>query len=100
MLVTIDMTKAVVPKRGDLLHTNVGDKRERTFIILSSRPLRPIKGYPRYKVWAERWWEMEPELRVKLFQSAERNGGQMVIHFQRYPAKKKPTFDQHISRSR
>jgi hypothetical protein len=85
MTVTVDMLDcAVIPKRGDLMHTNVGDRRERTFIVLHAHRLKPTKSVPRCKVWAERWWDMEPELRMALFVSAERNGGQRVINFTRY----------------
>jgi hypothetical protein len=98
---TIDMLDGSrIPKRGDLLETNVGDRRQRTWFVLQVHPLKPTKGVPRCKVWMERWWELEPELRVKLYQSAERNGGQQVIGIKRYPAKKKPTFEQHMGDSR
>jgi hypothetical protein len=90
------------PKRGDLIHTNVGNRRERTFIILGVRRL-PERICPqmggilakRFKVWAERWWELEPETRVRLYESAMRAGGQHVYQFFRFPAKKKGrTFEQ------
>jgi hypothetical protein len=88
---------APAPKRGDLLQTNVGNRRERTWFILRSTPVKPVKGVPRSKVWIERWWEIEPELRIKLWNSAMRNGGQDVIQFKRYPAKKKKqTFEQYM----
>lgn len=77
------------PKRGDLMETNVGDNRERTFIILAVHKLKPLKGVPRCRVWAERWWHLEPDLRVRLHDSAERNGGQRLVEFKRYPAKKR-----------
>jgi hypothetical protein len=101
MKVSIDfLAGGGAPKRGDILQTNIGDRRERTFLIIKTRRLRPINGVPRYSVWAERWWEFEPELRVRLFESAERSGGQKVIEFSRYPAKKKSlTFEQHMRRA-
>jgi hypothetical protein len=71
-----------MPKRGDLIQTNVGNRRERTWFILRSRA---IKRHPwRYKLWAARWWELEPEMRQALYRSAERNGGQRTIFFHRY----------------
>lgn len=69
-------------KRGDILQTNVGDKRERTCMVLRVHRSRTKRN--RFHVWAERWWQMEPELRVALFRSAERAGGQQVIYFRRY----------------
>lgn len=92
----IDMLNGGSPKRGDLLQSNVGDRRERTWFILKSEPLQPVKGVPRFGLWIERWWDLEPELRIKLWNSAERRGGQQVIPFRRYPAKKKKTFEQYM----
>lgn len=91
MMITVDITdnSGVHPKRGDILQTNVGDRRERTCFVLSVRRLRASKGVPRFKLWAERWWQLEPDFRHRLFRSAERNGGQTVIRFKRYPTRKK-----------
>jgi hypothetical protein len=91
MKTTIDMWNYLEqrPKRGDLLHTNVGDRRERTFMILSVHKVKPLYDAPRYKIWAERWWQLEVDMRLKLFRSAERNGGQGLIHFERYRPKKR-----------
>ena len=92
------------PKRGDLMQTNVGDKRERTLIVLGTHilPARFCKemgiAAQRTRVWAERWWELEPEIRLALYRSAERSGGQTVHFFQRFPAKRKPTFEQLMRR--
>lgn len=44
---------------------------------------------PRFNVWMARWWELESGLRMRLYRSAERAGGQNVHYFYRYPAKKK-----------
>ena len=70
------------PKRGDLLQTNVGDRRERTWFILRSR--RSPRREWRFHLWAERWWQIEPDLRMRLFRSAERNGGQGLLALYRY----------------
>lgn len=96
MTVMIDMNDQVRPKRGDLLQTNVGSRRERTCFVLTVRELRSRIDVPRYRVWAVRWWEIEPELRLLLFRSAERNGGQSVIRFKRYAVRKKKTFEQYM----
>ena len=93
------------PKRGDLMQSNVGKRTERTWMILHVKERLPrhcpqmggIVTIP-YKIWAERWWSLEPETRVRLHRSAERAGGQMVHPFHRFPAKRKPTFEQHMSR--
>lgn len=92
------------PKRGDILQTNVGDRRERTCLILGTHIL-PTRWTPemgidaqRTKLWAERWWEIEPDVRVSLYRSAERNGGQVVHGFKRFPANKKPKFEQCMRR--
>jgi hypothetical protein len=85
------------PKRGDIVQTNVGNRRERTWLILSARKMRrapreyvPLgKLPPRFDVWMARWWELEADFRMRLYRSAQRNGGQNVHHFHRYPAKKK-----------
>lgn len=78
------------PKRGDILQTNVGNFRERTCLILmvhtSSRTPR------RYWLWAERWWQMEPDFRMRLYRSAERAGGQRTFWFVRY-GRKQPKYD-------
>ena len=73
------------PKRGDLLQTNMGDRRERTFIILSVHVL-PTRWCSemgivaqRTRLQAARWWEIEPEMRQALYRSAERAGGQLVL---------------------
>jgi len=93
------------PKRGDLVQTNVGNWRERTFIVLSVRSLgarpRPEMGLntQRTRVWAERWWEIEPATRVALARSAERAGGQAVHYFEPFRAKKNRTFEEHMQRS-
>lgn len=100
MKISIDFRAGGLPKRGDILQTNRGDRRERTFLILKIHRLKSIHGVPRYSVWAERWWQIEPEMRMRLFQSAERAGGQKVIEFTRYPnPKKKPTFEQYMRRA-
>jgi hypothetical protein len=68
------------PKRGDLLQSNVGDRRERTWFILAARLLwmRSKSGQDRFKVWRARWWELEADFRMRLYRSAERNGGQVI----------------------
>lgn len=35
-----------VPKRGDLAHTNCGDRRERTWFILHSHKVKRRPGLP------------------------------------------------------
>jgi hypothetical protein len=85
----MDMSRDIAPKRGDLVQTNVGDKRERTWLVLRARHMKRAKHPRRYQVWMARWWELEPEMRMQLFRSAERNGGQRVINFVRYKAKKR-----------
>ena len=96
----------LIPKRGDLLQSNVGKKNERTWLILSVHEL-PSRVCPemggimttRWKVWCERWWTLEPETRVALWRSAERAGGQELHFFKRFPAKKKAkTFEQYMER--
>lgn len=48
---TLDMLDgARVPRRGDLIQTAVGDRRERTWFVLHSHPLRPVKGVPRCRL--------------------------------------------------
>lgn len=92
------------PKRGDLFESNIGTRMERTWLVIAVRTLpqrecRQMGGIMtrRYKVWAERWWQLEPEMRVKLFRSAERAGGQVEHCFRRFPAKpKKRTFEQYM----
>lgn len=96
MRIVMDSSCGAHPKRGDILQTNVGDKRERTCIILHARKIArrdnitPIgKLAARFHIWCERWWEMEPDFRMRLYLSAQRNGGQQVIFFKRYKLKKK-----------
>jgi hypothetical protein len=83
------------PKRGDLLQSNVGSSRERTWLILyahrvnvrvhGAEDFHRWENEPRYRVWRARWWELEVDFRMKLYRSAERSGGQSLW----YPAKKK-----------
>jgi hypothetical protein len=70
---------APAPKRGDLIYSAVGTKKERTWIILRSVPMKRT-GNRRYSILRARWWEIEPDMRIKLYRSAERNGGQGVWH--------------------
>jgi hypothetical protein len=81
---TMTVPAGEAPKRGDLLQTNHGDRRERTWFILRVRkiarrtdaPLGTVK--PRFDVWRARWWELESDFRIRLYRSAERRGGQVV----------------------
>jgi len=92
------------PKRGDLLQSNIGARTERTWLILGVRELAPhicqeMGGIMtrRYKVWAERWWRLEPETRMRLFRRAQRSGGQLLYQMKRFPAKRKAvTFEQYM----
>ena len=76
----------MVPKRGDLVQTFVGDKRERTWMVIKARRIR--SPYMAWELWTVRWWEIEPDLRIRLWRSAERNGGQNVLRYE--PVKRKP----------
>lgn len=95
------------PKRGDLLFSNLRSKNQRTWLVVGVRALKigPCKEWGgaaarRYKIWAERWWELEPETRVALFRSAERAGGQTAHEFFRFPQKRKAiNFERYLSRS-
>ena len=96
----IDLAGPLVPKRGDLLQSCIGQRKERTWLILRvkrSKYRKGPQGTVRYQVWMARWWELEPDFRMRLFRSAERNGGQNLFWFERYKAKKK-TFEEHIRR--
>jgi hypothetical protein len=86
------------PKRGDIVQTNVGNRKERTWLVLKSRKIsrKASTSYPRYQVWMARWWHLETELRLALYRSAERNGGQQVISFKRYPAKRRRGFEDYM----
>lgn len=88
------------------MRTNVGDRRERLWMVIATHVLPTRWCAPmgitaqRTRMWAERWWEIEPEMRMALFQSMERAGGQATfdfVRFQRPPAKRK-TFEQHMRR--
>jgi len=91
-----DAPNGMAPKRGDLMQSNIGDKRERTWIILKAVKRRTYRN--RYNIWSARWWELDAEFRMKLFLSAQRNGGQNVFPLYRYPVKKKKSFEQHMRR--
>ena len=84
--------EAPEPKRGDLIYSAVGTRKERTWIILRSLR-RPKYGFDkrRFTILRARWWELEPEMRMRLYRSAERNGGQVVWQTWplRSPSKKK-----------
>lgn len=82
------------PKRGDIVQTNIGNRRERTWMILHSHRMRSREStkYPRFKLWMVRWWELEPDFRMRLYRSACRAGGQGVFHLVRYKPKRKRRF--------
>lgn len=92
------------PRRGDLIESNIGDRRERTWLVLGTHTLPTTwceqMGIiaQRTRVWAARWWQLEPEMRVALWQSAERAGGQRSYLFERFKAKRKRTFEDYIGR--
>jgi hypothetical protein len=90
----IDMLSGPAPKRGDIVQSNVGSRRERTWLVLS---VRSTKRPARYKVFMARWWELEADMRIRLYRSAERAGGQRVIFFKRHPAKRRLSFEKYIS---
>ena len=93
-MIRIDITgDRPAPKRGDLVNTNVGDRRERTWFVLHSRHMRSPQHPRRYQLKMARWWEIEPEMRLALWRSAERRGGQQAFCFYPYPKKKKLTFE-------
>jgi hypothetical protein len=83
------MNDAPGPKRGDLIQTNVGKPRERTWLVLRSRHMKSTAHTLRFMIWMARWWELGPEMRMRLFRSAERNGGQNCIYTFRYKRPKK-----------
>lgn len=89
------------PKRGDIIETNIGGKRERTWLVLRATRMRDMKGggFPRFKLFMARWWELEADMRMRLWRSATRNGGQSVFHFKRYsPRRTRRTFEQYMQR--
>lgn len=52
--------------------------------------MKPLgSGLPRFRVWKVRWWELEADFRMRLYRSAERNGGQSVFWFWPYKPKGK-----------
>jgi hypothetical protein len=99
------MSRQPDPKRGDLLQSNIGKRTERTWLVLRVKgiPVRQCKEMGgvwtrRFKIWGERWWDLEPETRIRLWRSAERAGGQELHTFYRFPAKKKAkTFEQYMA---
>lgn len=88
-----------VPKRGDLMQTAIGKPKERTWFILRAVPMRTIKL--RYRIWRARYWELEPEFRMRLYRSSERNGGQTTwyAHPLKPKPKRKKTFEEHMKRA-
>lgn len=94
-MISMDIPESVPsPKRGDLVHTNLGDRRERTWFVLQSTQVRSAANPRRFRLQMARWWELEPETRLALFRSAERRGGQKVFRFVPYKRKKKKTFEE------
>lgn len=85
---------------------DIGDKRERTWLVLAVHilPTRWCEQMgitaQRTRLWAARWWHLEPDMRMALYRSAERAGGQLVHPFYRFPTKRKPTFEQLMGRGR
>ena len=96
---TMDSQDGSRPKRGDLLQTNVGSRRERTWLILHVRKVESATHPQRYRVFAARWWELEPETRQRLYRSAVRAGGQQEICYKPYPAKRRLRFEDFMQRT-
>jgi len=69
----------------------IGYRRQRTFLVLKIHSVKPATGTQGCSVWAERWWEIEPELRMQLFRSAVRASGQQVFSLQSTPCDSSPT---------
>lgn len=89
------------PKRGDLMQTAIGTRKQRTWFILRAVPMRTEKL--RYRIWRARWWEIDPDLRMRLYRSAERNRGQTTwyAHPQKRnprPRKKRMDFEDFMKR--
>ena len=83
------------PRRGDIVQTTV-----RTYLVLRSRRIRrkDQNAPPRYALWMVRWWQLEPEMRMLLYVSAERRAdGQRVFYLKWYPRKKKG-FEDYMKR--
>jgi hypothetical protein len=86
------------PKRGDLIQTAIGTKRERTWFILRCVTMRRAKTR-RFAIWKARWFELEPGMRMRLYRSAYRKGGQQVWHAcPQKPKRKKPSFEDYMRR--
>lgn len=81
------------PKRGDLMQSNRGTPRERTWLVLRSVRMKSQKR--RYAIFRARWWELEVEMRMRLYRSAERNGGQAVWHI--FPLPRAPKKKQSVN---
>lgn len=86
------------PKRGDLIQTNLGDRRERTWFVLYARHMRSRDHPRRFAITMVRWWDIEPDMRQALWRSAERRGGQTVFRFRPYAKRKKMTFEELMQR--
>ena len=85
------------PKRGDIVQTTV-----RTYLVLRSRRIRrkDPSAPPRYGLWMVRWWQLEPDMRQRLGDSAARRAdGQRVYYLKWYPRKKK-TFENYMKRGK
>lgn len=91
------------PNRGDLLYSKAVDVRgSRTYFVLRSRPVKrrdPDAVQRRYSLEIVRWWLIRPETRQLLYRHAEREGGQQVFFFERYPPKKRLSFEQYMRRA-
>ena len=77
------------------MQSNIGNRRERTWIILRATKRKCQRN--RFNIWCVRWWELEPDQRMRLYQSAERNGGQNIFPLYRYRTLPK-TFEKHMRR--
>lgn len=80
---SVTVTHGSRPKRGDLMQTAIGTRRERTWFIWFVRSYRRGENPRRFKVLRVRWWEIEPETRIALWRSAELAGGQTVWYQER-----------------
>jgi len=65
------------PKRGDLIYSGKGTRKERTWIIIRSVLKKRAKNRS-FGIFRARWWELEPDMRIRLYRSAQRNGGQVT----------------------
>ena len=89
------------PKRGDLMQSNIGDRRERTWIIARVRRIKrkDSNACRRFEITLYRWWTLSVKARQKLCSAQMRSLFNVQSVFELYRTKReRQTFENYMGR--